>query len=112
RITSIWQLSRLRSEFERSAGPNVAQVSLYRRLPACRTGACLEISEILNGPHCPIQSDRNTGNGSGALQVKNLRYSPADARRRGTLRLRAKQQRAFEIRIPSDFGVRISGLNR
>src|SRR6185369_11338073 len=40
------------------AGLNVAQVSLYRRLPACRTGACLEISEILNTPDRPIQSEQ------------------------------------------------------
>jgi len=40
-------------------------------------------------PYCPIQSDEIAGNGSDRLQVKNLRYSPADARRRGTLRLRA-----------------------
>jgi hypothetical protein len=76
-------MSRLRLESERSAGPNVAQVFnlLYRRLPACRTGAWLEISEILNTPDWPIQSDRNSGNGSDRLQVKNLRYSPVDAGR-------------------------------
>jgi len=67
----------LRAESESSAGRNVAQVFnlLYRRLPACRTAACPEISQILNAPACPIQSDRNAGNGSDALQVKNPRYS-------------------------------------
>ena len=69
----------------------VAQVFnlLYRRFLTCRPSGCLEIAEILNAPDCPIQSDQIAGNGSDTLQVENLRYSPADARRRGTLRLRA-----------------------
>jgi hypothetical protein len=83
----------VRSESESSAGLNVAQVSLYRRVPACRRGARLEIAGILKAPDWRIQSDQIAGNDSDALQVKNvknLRYSPPDARRRGTLRLRAE----------------------
>src|SRR6185369_8802028 len=90
RITRISRMFLARSESESSAGLNVGQVSLYRRVPACRRGARVEISEVLNAPDWRIQSDQIAGNGSDALQVKNLGHSPADARRRGTLPLRAE----------------------
>jgi hypothetical protein len=57
------------------SAPESAQVSLYRGISSCRPGACLEISEILNAPDCPIPSDPIADNGSEPLQVKNLRYS-------------------------------------
>jgi hypothetical protein len=64
----------------------VAQVFnlLYRRIASCRPGACVEISETLNSQDCALQRDQMAGNGSDGLQVKNvknLRYSPADAGR-------------------------------
>jgi hypothetical protein len=43
----------VKSESESSAGLNVAQVSLYRRVPACRRGARLEIAEILKAGKLP-----------------------------------------------------------
>jgi hypothetical protein len=65
-------------------GPNlrVARVFnlLYRRISSCRPALALR-SRILNAADCPIESDQIGSNGSHALQVKNLRYGPADAGR-------------------------------